>query len=477
MLFYNMIEDRTPKDCKSCLKRFEAIIADLQRQIKIQAKEIKALKEQINKNSSNSNKPPSTDDPFKKQTKSLREKSGKNVGGQIGHKGSTLEKRSDPDKIIRHPVTKCSCCGDNLDKVSVKKIESRQVFDIPPVKVEVTEHQSEIKKCPNCGTHNKGEFPVGVVNPAQYGINIKAVSSWLKNSGFVSYERIAEFFKEALGIKLSQATLQGFDIETARKLGDFEISLRENLLKEKVLHVDESGLRIEGKLNWVHSLSSNNYTLYYPHKKRGYEAIKEMSVLPKYEGTLIHDAWASYWNLSCFHGLCNVHHLRELKWVYENENQEWADDFINLLLKIKEDKEKKFPLSRYKTDKYNFFYDYFIKKGYRENPLPKRKSKRQRGKQYRGKILCLLDRLKKHKDEVLLFMEEEEVPFGNNLAERDIRIVKVQQKVSGTFRSWSGTYAFCRIRSFISTVRKKGFSSFNAIIDALNGNSLIYMTE
>ncbi len=464
-----MIENSSNKDCETCLKRFDGIIAELQNKIK-------ELEERINKDSHNSNKPPSTDDPYKKQTKSQRMKSGKKPGGQPGHPGTTLKRVANPDKIVRHSVIKCECCGENLENIKAHKIETRQVFDIPPLKLEITEHQAEEKKCPNCGTKNKARFPEDVVNTTQYGKNVKTFSVWLKNCGFVSYERIAEFLSEALGLKLSQATIQSFDIETAEELITFEDILKKKLLQEPVLHADESGMRIEGKLNWFHSLGSERYTFYYPHEKRGGEAMKAMGILPEYLGILIHDGWKSYWEFSCRHGLCNVHHRRELIWAYEEYRQDWAWDFYGLLLRIKNSKEDHFPLKPKEIKAYKKEYDQILCSGFAENPSPKNMVVK-RGKPKRGKILSLLDRLRDHKESVLMFMMEKDVPFDNNLAERDIRMIRVQQKVSGTFRSRAGARAFCRIRSFISSTRKQGYKAFQAIQDALNGRCLIYMGE
>jgi transposase len=388
-----------------------------------------------------------------------------------------LKKADNPDKIIRHKVTKCTCCGENLENIEAGKIESRQIFDIPLIKVEVTEHQAEEKKCPNCGTKNKAEFPEGVTNITQYGNNIKAFAVWLKNAGFVSYERIVELFKEFFGIEISQATLQSFDLVTAGNLENFENDVKAKLFQERVIHADESGIRIEGELNWVHSISSEGYTLYFLHEKRGGEAMKAMGILPEYKGTVIHDGWASYWDFSFRHGLCNAHHLRELVWAYEEEGQDWAWDFGGLLKKIKWSKEDHFPLSSDEIDYFLSEYNRIIEEGYAANPITIKVRGKKRGKPKRGKVLCLLDRLKEHKDSVTLFMREKDVPFDNNLAERDIRMIKVQQKVSGTFRSRAGGKAFCRIRSLISTARKQCYKAFQAILDALKGNRFSFMAE
>ncbi len=204
--------------------------------------------------------------------------------------------------------------------------------------------------------------------------------------------------------------------------------------------------------------------------------MKAIGILPGYTGTLVHDGWASYWEFLCRHSLCNEHHRRELVWAYEEFEQDWAWDFGGLLLRIKQSKENHFPLNPEEIRGYRTEYDRILEKGYGVNPLQE-KTSGKRGKPKRGKVLCLLDRLKKHKNSVLLFMMERDVPFDNNLAERDIRMVKVQQKVSGTFRSWAGGRAFCRIRSMISTTRKQGYKAFQAILSTLRGNSLIYMAE
>jgi Transposase IS66 family. len=477
-----MKENRIDKDCEACLKRFESINADLQKQIKEQslivqkqAEKLKKLEEQLNKNSHNSNKPPSSDNPFKKRViQNLRKKSGKKQGGQFGHKGTTLKKVENPDKIENHHVKKCSCCGLDISSEPIQRLEKRQVFDIP-IEVEVTEHRAEVKDCPNCGERVIADFPEGVTNNTQYGKNLKAHMVFLKVYEMIPYERLAEYTKFVLGVPISKAGIEGFIHETFNKLEEYDLEVIERILKELVLHCDETGLRIEGFLKWLHVASNERFTYYFPHDKRGVEAMRAMDILTRFEGIIIHDGWKSYLDFLCRHGLCNVHHLRELIYMHEEMGQEWAKEMGDLLIKIKNDKEESYPIPTERIMKYDEEYDRIIEKGYVVNPMPEIQDEIvKRGRKKRGKVLCLLDRLKEYKESVLLFMREKDVPFGNNQAERDIRMMKVQQKISGTFRSWFGAKAFCRIRGYISTVKKQGGNVYQALVDALNGSAIKY---
>ncbi len=406
MLFYSMNEDRREKDCAACLKRFEGIIADLQNQIKEQgliiqrqAEKIKKLEEQLNKDSHNSNKPPSSDNPFQNTVKNLRKKSGKKQGGQFGHKGNTLKKVESPDKIIEHQVEKCSCCGIDLSSESVKRTERRQVFDIPPIKVEVTEHRSEVKDCPHCGARVTAEFPEGITNKAQYGKNIKAHLVYMKTYGLIPYERLSEYAECLLGVPLSKATIEGFIRETYNKLEEYEQKVIELILKEVVLHCDETGIRIKGLLKWLHVASNERFTYYFSHDKRGTEAMRAMDILTRFTGIIIHDGWKSYLEFLCRHGLCNVHHLRELIWIHEEMGQEWAKEMGNLLIRIKNDKEASFPIPAERIIEYDTEYDRIIAKGFAVNPTPEKpEGLVKRGRKKRGKVLCLLDRLRKYKE-------------------------------------------------------------------------------
>jgi transposase len=430
----------------------------------------------LNKDSHNSNKPPSTDDPYKNTIKNNREKSGKKPGGQFGHKGNTLRKVENPDKVILHSVFRCIQCEADLTQTKLDDYETRQVFDTPKITRIVTEHRAEIRNCPCCGFKNKAEFPVNVINHTQYGENIKTHILYLKNHALVPFEKLSEIFFEIMGIKISQGTIENFQKEISKSLIDYELKQKENILKAPVINVDETGYMVKGELNWLHLAATELLTLYFPHIKRGSEGIRAMGILDKYTGICIHDGWKSYYDFLCRHGLCNVHHLRELLFLYEEMNQDWAWDMGGLLKRIKIAKEDRFPIDIINKREFEKEYNEIIERGYLENPIPK-KIHGKRGRQKKGKVICLLDRLREYKDQVLLFMNEKDVPFSNNLAERDIRMMKVQQKISGAFRSESGAENFCRIRGFISTIRKKGQNIYQALVNSLYGNAIIYAAE
>jgi transposase/uncharacterized coiled-coil protein SlyX len=427
------------------------------------------LEARLGKDSDNSHKPPSSDNPFTKTTKSQREKSGKKSGGQPGHTGKTLKRVSYPDEVLRHSVTCCSGCGCDLSSEKARKELSRQVFDIPKVSVKVTEHRAEVKDCPHCGKRNEAAFPEGVTNHTQYGNNIRTLVVALKMIGFVSLERISELVWEQYGIRLSQATMEAMLFDLDRKIRPFEPWVKDRLLSELVLNADETGVRVEGKLNWFHSLSSERYSWFEIHQKRGVEAMKKIGLLQKYCGIVVHDFWESYLDFDFLHSFCNAHLLRELVFQYEALKQDWAWDMGGLLKRMKEsvalDNESKAAMEAE--------YDRILDRGYLANPLPETPPGRK-GKKKRGKVLCLLDRFRDHKSEVLRFLWNPLVPFTNNQAERDVRMMKIQQKVSGTFRSREGADAFCRIMSFVSTARKLGRNACEAIADAFRGVNQIW---
>jgi len=433
---------------------------------------IEELEARLNKDSNNSHKPPSSDNPFTKITKSQREKSGKKTGGQPGHTGSTLKRVSNPDEVVRHPVTTCCACGCDLSSEKALKERSRQVFDIPKISLKVTEHRVEVKDCPYCGEKNEAAFPEGVTSHTQYGNETRTLVVAFKVLGFVSLERISEMIGELFGIHLSQATMETAMMDLNQKIAPFEPWVKDRLMDEKVTHADETGVRVEGKLNWFHSFSSDRYSWFEIHKKRGVEAMSKIGLLPKYRGIVVHDFWESYLDFEFLHGFCNAHLLRELIFQYESLKQDWAWDLGGLLKRMKESvgivRESKVAMEAE--------YDRILKRGYQANPLPDTPPGK-RGKKKRGATRCLLDRFRDHKDGVLRFLWNPLVPFTNNQAERDVRMMKVQQKVSGTFRSREGADAFCRIMSFVSTARKLGRNACEAIADAFRGVNPIWMAE
>ena len=447
------------------------LIQELAKNIEKQNKIINELDERISKNSNNSSKPPSSDGYRKvKRTKSLRKKSNKTNGGQPGHKGHTLKQIEKPEKVEIHNVFQCNICQTSLENVDVQKIEKRQVFDLPPIHIEVTEHQAEIKICPNCGSENKGEFPEKVKSPAQYGTKVKTLSSYFTNYHFIPLKRTGEIFRDVFGHPISEATIIKANHEQKENVKNSIESIKTNLQKSDVLNADESGIRKESDLHWIHCISNEYVTLYEIHKNRGTIAMDEMKILPDFEGTIVHDHWKSYFKYTkASHALCNAHHLRELNFIIEKYKQVWARNMFNLLIQIKkrveESKHKEEYLPPKTIQYFEEKYDEIVNNGYFVNPLPDDKKNTT--------PLRLLNRLKKFKKETLAFMYDFNIPFDNNLGERDIRMIKVKQKISGSFRSDSGADTFCSIRSFISTLIKNGKNIMQELYNANNDNSFM----
>jgi transposase len=371
----------------------------------------------------------------------------------------------------------CKECGHTLENIEVKAYERRQVFDIPPVNLIVTEHKSQIKTCPHCGKLNKAVFPEPVKYPVQYGPNILASAIYCKNYQFIPYERISEFFDDIMGIKICPATIIRAERECFQNLEEFETVIREKLLASPVIHCDETGMKIEGKRHWLHVASNDKYTCYFSHSKRGSEAINAMGILPEFKGTAVHDGWKPYNSYDCDHALCNAHLKRELTGIEENYKQQWAKEMNELLTEMKKytdeckEQVKKLDFEQIKALEERF--DAALMKGIEENPSSLNPEKQgKRGKNPKTKARNLLDRFMEHKEKIRRFLTDLKVPFENNQAERDIRMMKLQQKISGTFRTTQGAEAFCRIRAYISTVRKNKLPVLEGIKAALRGAPL-----
>ena len=470
--------DKLPDDptiLKQIIKSLIRFYTEEIRQLKERTKE---LENKLSKDSHNSSKPPSSDGFKKKTKKSLRQSTGKKAGGQNGHTGHRLQKVEKPDIIVIHKVDKCSCCGKLLTKTSLDKIETRQVFDIPPLKIEVTEHQSEIKTCTHCGKTNQAPFPEGINTDVSYGNKIKSLFVYLTNFQYIPYERMGELFKDMFGHNLSEGSIYNANDTCYENLHEVENVIKDIIAGSKIVHFDETGIRvkIEDKLTgWIHSASTKGLTFYGIDAKRGNEGMDKLGILPNFKGTAVHDHWKSYLKYNCSHAFCNSHHLRELIGVYENEQAFWADKMIKTLLNIKDAVEIDKHLGKKSLDSQillGFEKDYtsILEEGFKFYPSLTEPNKKKRGRKKQSKGKNLLDRLSAYKKETLAFMYDFTVPFDNNLAERDIRMAKLKQKISGCFRSFKGGQMFCRIRGYISTMRKQGQNILKSLENVFQNN-------
>jgi transposase len=424
---------------------------------------ITLLANRLNLNSTNSSKPPSSDPNRKKQPKG---KTGKKSGGQKGHVGSTLKKVDDPDKVELIKIDRSALPPGKYRQVG---FDTRQVFDIDISRV-VTEYRAQILEDDN-GTRFVASFPENVTKAVQYGTGLKAHSVYMSQFQLVPYNRIQDHFADQLHIPISEGSIFNFNKEAYRLLIDFESRAKDELAASNVAHADETGINIGGKGHWLHCLSNDSWTLYHPHERRGLDAMNDMGVLPRFDGILCHDHWKPYYRIDCTHALCNAHHVRELTRAWEQDDQQWAQKLKNLLETInRKVADAGGALDAKESEKYRRKYRNIIKQGEVECPEPIRpKKKGKRGRIKKSKSRNLLERLRDYEEDTLRFMDNELVPFSNNLSENDIRMTKVQQKISGCFRSTNGARIFCRVRSYLSTCRKQGIKSSEALELLFNG--------
>lgn len=443
---------------------------------------LQKLEVRLAQDSHNSSKPPSSDSFVRSPKKrSLRTKSGKLPGGQIGHEGNALSQVEKPDRQVGHLPLVCEQCRAELKTVPIEWSQgslARQVFELPqPYRLEVIEHRVYTKACPSCHHLTRATFPKEVSNWVQYGPGLRAFAVYLVCQQLLPYARACEILNDLYSAKLSPGTLTALVAECYDQLAQPEQVIKQALTRANVLHCDESGLYVEGKRQWLHVTSTTRLTHYGCHPKRGSKATLAIGILPHFKGTAIHDAWASYWGYECDHGLCNAHHLRELIFLYEHYTQQWADEFKTLLLDLKAEvdtakAERKPALSSERLAHYEAEYQRLLTVGLLANPPPPGgwpRNAKGRPKQSRAKNL--LDRLEKRRREVLLFAYRFDVPFDNNQAERDIRMIKVQQKISGCFRTQTGAAYFCRIRGYLSTMRKQGENLLVALLETFCGQA------
>jgi transposase len=464
-------------ELKEELARKDQRIAELEGLLMSGLLRIEELERRLAKDSHNSSKPPSSDG-FKRKGKKRR-LSGKATGGQAGHMGHTLERVETPNQVVVHRPSQCEACQCDLGTVRGQVKERRQIHDLPALRLMVTEHQMEVLTCPRCQHQTVGTFPTEVSAPAQYGSGVRALAVYLSQYQLLPMERIGEVFEDLLSCCFSEGTLANWIQEAAHTLEPTMHVLKSLLLAQKLDHVDETGARVKGLLHWFHVNATRWLTLYHWHRQRGQKAMDAIGILPTYTGRAIHDRWSSYDHYSCAHSVCGAHLLRDCLLIAERDHQAWAQEMHDLLVRMSQITAQFRAAGTHRlpqTERDNLVLQYFtiLQQGFAfhrmqapspETPVPKKPGRR---KQEDAKNL--LDALLARAEQVLAFLDDLSVPFSNNQAERDLRMVNVQQKISGTFRSAEGATAFCVIRSYLSTMRKQGRSMLTAMTAVFEGS-------
>ncbi|MHB1065616.1 MAG: IS66 family transposase [Georgenia sp.] len=440
-----------------------ALIADLRA-------EVAELRARLAANSRNSSRPPSSDGLAKPPApKSLRRRSGRKQGGQPGHEGRHLQRVERPDSVIVHVPASCDGCGGDLHDGEPVGEEARQVFDLPPVRLEVIEHRAQRRRCA-CGHETLAPFPAGVGAPAQYGPRVRALGIYLIAAQHLPYQRAAMLLADWLGAPLSPATLVGFVKDGADDLGEFLDQVHEQIIASPVVHFDETGARAGGRLRWLHAASTQTLTFYALHDRRGTEGIDHTGVMPRFQGIAVHDGWPQYRAYpAATHALCNAHHLRELLAIIEQhpDTQSWARQIDALLRALHEEVKAAKATGEDWLDPsvlagYRAAYEQIIALGNQHDP-PATIPTGKRGVIKQTPARNLLTRLDRDREQILRFAHDFQIPFDNNLVERDIRMIKIQQKISGSWRTTTGADHFLALRAYISTTRKQGRDMLDAL--------------
>ena len=456
-------------EISECSKPVRDYVLTLQECCEKLTGEVRTLTTRLNQTSLNSHRPPSSE-PFIKP-KSLREKSGRKPGGQYGHLGKTLHRIRYADQVVELHAVYCVHCGMDISGAKAHGVVKRQVRDVK-IQSDTIDYLAEKKTCPYCKQTATAPFPQGVSHYLQYGPAISAIMVFLNQGNNVPFDRLSRVCRDVFGIPLSAGTLVNMVEECGISLKDSMKFIKNQLLSAPVLHADETGIRVKGELRWLHSLSNHLYTYVETHAKRGNKATEDIGLLPNYWGILVHDFWKSYFAyINCLHALCNAHILRELTGIVDNFHWKWAGDMKTLLVEINDHvkAEGGFLTGETLTD-YREHYDQILAQGQQENPIkPGTQLLTKRGRVPKTKAQNLWERMFQYKEDILRFTTDCDIPFNNNQAERDIRMSKLFQKVSGGFRSDNGNIYFGRIRSYISSAQKQGYSMFDSLLKATSG--------
>lgn len=471
MIVNNKSIEKAIAKAKKVLKEDKSISLGTRLVMNLLLKIIASLCKSKKINSSNSSIPPSQDPNRKKIPKKKGERK---PGAQKGHKGKTLQRVENPDKEVPILIDERT-----LPKGTYKQLppQRRQVLDFE-INLVITEYQAEMLIDGN-GRIYTAEFPPNVTKPVQYGPAIKSNAVYMKCFQMSSLSRIEDHFKDQLDLPVSKGSIYNFLKESYDLLDPFEAYLKEKLPSCEVLHADETGINVNGKREWLHVLCNDKYSYFHPDDERGSSANDAMGVLPHYKNTLCHDHWKPYYKYSCKHSLCNAHHLRELESAYTLDKKEWAGKLIEFLKKmnIEVHKSKNSQLSDERINQIKSQYRKILEDGKLETPLLPPPKKRKRGRVAQTKSRNLLERLINYEKDTLRFTEEELVPFTNNQGENDLRMTKVQQKVSGCFRSWEGAKIFARVRSYINTCKKHGIQPTKALRLLFDGETPVFMNS
>jgi transposase len=454
-------------------------VRELMAQMAVMQERIKQLEGQLALNSRNSSRPPSSDGLRKPAPKSLRKGGQRPNGGQTGHEGNTLRQSAHVDETIVHrSASHCSVCQQELHEHTIA--ETRQVFELPPLAMRTVAHQQMRSIC-QCGAVHLGAWPAGVNAPAQYGASVKAMAVHLNQYHLVPLARTAALMQDLYGVHLSQASIQSFAQDAAQALRPTVAAIAQGVQSAPVVHADESGIRIQGQLHWLHCAVTTTLTWLAPHAKRGTLAFEALGLLKGIQGVLVHDGLCSYKGLECAHSLCNAHHIRELVYVHEQEKMwdSWAQEMIDLLLQaLAEVDHSAGPLPQSRQAWYEAQWSALLERGESLNPAKQRTGTSQdaglasRGRLKQSKATNLLKRLREYRQDVWRFMREDAVPFTNNLAEQALRMAKVKQKISGCFRTEHGAQTFFTIRSYLATMHKQKHNLFACLVSVFERQTI-----